>query len=403
MKKVEFTRRSFLGTLSALGLASTAEFASVAAQENAGPQLTPAPYTPFSDRKIRVGLVGYGVCQFSAQFEFQHHPNFEIAAVSDLIPERCSALSEVVHCEKTYPSLEELVKDDSIEAVFLATDAPSHARHAILALEHGKHVATAVPAFFGNYEDAEKLLECVRKNRGLVYAMFETSTFHADLYAMKQIYAAGGFGRILYSEGEYCHSRDPKLPPIDSYNGWRKNMPPMWYVTHASAYYVGVTGQRLVDVSCEGIPYSDFDKPAEDPTGNPFSSEIGLFRTQEKGLARIMVSPSYGTYLEAGRVRGEIGGYDEFTRKYVGTDDGKRIVKKLGNTILKPELPPGVAPGGHGESHGYLCHDFAQAIINKTAPNVDIIAALNMTAPGWFAHQSALKDGETMTIPEFKL
>ena len=35
--------------------------------------------------------------------------------------------------------------------------------------------------------------------------MFETSCFHDDLYAMRQIYNAGGFGKLVYSEGEYFH------------------------------------------------------------------------------------------------------------------------------------------------------------------------------------------------------
>ena len=54
----------------------------------------------------------------------------EVAAVSDLFPERCAGLAQACRCDKTYPSLEELVKDDTLEAVFVATDAPSHARHA---------------------------------------------------------------------------------------------------------------------------------------------------------------------------------------------------------------------------------------------------------------------------------
>ena len=114
-------------------------------------------WKPVSDRKIRVGLVGYGLCQFSAAFGFQDHPNVEVAAVSDLIPERCNNLAQVTRCEKTYPSLEELIKDDSIEAVFVATDAPSHCDHCIKVLESGKHVASAVPAVFGNLEDADRL------------------------------------------------------------------------------------------------------------------------------------------------------------------------------------------------------------------------------------------------------
>ena len=161
-------------------------------------------WKPVSDRKIRVGIVGYGVCQFGAAFGFQDHPNVTVAAVSDLFPDRCAGLAKACRCAKTYPSLEELVKDDTIEAVFVATDAPSHARHCIEVLKHGKHVASAVPAVFGSLEDADKLLEAVKRS-GRKYMMFETSSFHDDCHAMRQIYRAGGFGKLVYTEGEYFH------------------------------------------------------------------------------------------------------------------------------------------------------------------------------------------------------
>src|SRR5580765_4647926 len=51
-------------------------------------------WKPVSDRKVRVGIVGYGVCQFGAAFSFQDHPNVEIVAVSDLIPDRCAELAK---------------------------------------------------------------------------------------------------------------------------------------------------------------------------------------------------------------------------------------------------------------------------------------------------------------------
>ncbi len=38
-----------------------------------------------SDRKIRVGIAGYGLCRFGSQFGFQNHPNVEVVAVTDLI------------------------------------------------------------------------------------------------------------------------------------------------------------------------------------------------------------------------------------------------------------------------------------------------------------------------------
>ena len=88
-------------------------------------------WQPFSDRKVRMGIVGYGFCKFGAEFGFQDHPNVEIVAVSDLFPDRCQALAAACRCSKTYPTLEKLVQDDRIDAVFVATDAPSHARHCI--------------------------------------------------------------------------------------------------------------------------------------------------------------------------------------------------------------------------------------------------------------------------------
>jgi hypothetical protein len=42
-------------------------------------------WQPFSDRKIRVGIAGHGLCQFGSIFGFQDHPNVEVVAVTDLI------------------------------------------------------------------------------------------------------------------------------------------------------------------------------------------------------------------------------------------------------------------------------------------------------------------------------
>ncbi len=347
-------------------------------------------WVPFSDRKIRVGIVGYGVSRFGADFGFQNHPNVEIAAVSDLVPERCAALAKVCRCSKTYPSLEELVRDDSIEAVFVATDAPGHAKHVIEVLRHGKHAACAVPAVFGSVEDAEKLFEAV-KTSGLKYMMFETSCFREDLFAMNRIYNAGGFGQLLYSEGEYYHY----MPvPIDSYKGWRIGLPPQWYPTHSNAYQTGVTRGSFTEVSCIGIPsIIDHLQPANNVYKNPFGTEVAQFRTSEGGASRMAVSwDTPGDSGERGRVRGQRG---TFYGKYEGLE------KELPD-LNRPALPPGVPPGGHGGSHGYLMNEFVNAILQDRKPMVDIAMALNLTVPGIVAHKSALKNGELMKIPQYK-
>jgi predicted dehydrogenase len=270
-------------------------------------------------------------------------------------------------------------------------------------MEHGKHVATAVPAFYGDIEDAERLLECCKKNRGLVYAMFETSCFRDDLFAMEKLYAADVFGRIVYAEGEYCHPARTGKPALGSYKDWRKKGCPMWYPTHATAYYVGVTHKSLIDVSCRGIPHFGKDKRIPNAIGNIFRTEVGLFRTSEGGLCRILRGNSQGEYLEAGRIRGEYAGFNKtFNAKKnkIGTMRHDKAIKG-GLQIKKGALPPGVSPGEHGGSHGHLADDFIDAILRGRKPQVDVIDALNMTVPGYYAHLSSVKHGETLTIPQY--
>jgi len=348
-------------------------------------------WQPISDRKIRMGIVGYGVCKFGAAFGFQDHPNVEVAAVSDLFPDRCAELARVCRCDKTYPSLEELVKDPNIEAVFVATDAPSHCRHCIDVLAHGKHVATAVPAVWGSVEDAGKLLDAVKAS-GLNYMMFETSAYHDDCYAMREIYNAGGFGTIVYSEGEYYHYL---ATPIDSYKGWRIGCPPLWYPTHSTAYHTCVSGGGFTEVSCLGMPSElEWLQSGGNAYGNVFGTEIALLRTTEGGMSRMLMSKdTAGHGGETGRVRGQKG-------SMIGMNyDGLADISNL--QLAKPPLPPGVDAGVHGGSHGYLCEEFVTSILQERPPLINVAWALNMTVAGIVAHQSALKNGELLKIPQY--
>lgn len=46
-------------------------------------------------------------------------------------------------------------------------------------------------------------------------------------------------------------------------------------------------------------------------------------------------------------------------------------------------------------------NEFVTAILEDRKPLVDIVMALNLTVSGIVSHQSALKDGELMKIPQF--
>ncbi|MDA9110492.1 Gfo/Idh/MocA family oxidoreductase [bacterium] len=345
------------------------------------------------NRKVKVGIAGYGLCRFGGAFFYQNHPNVEVVAATDLDPGRCAGLARAVGAKKTYSSCEEMIqKDKEIEAVYIATDAPTHAKLAVMGLNHGKHVCSAVPAVFGFQaeEEAEELFEAVKKS-GLKYAMNETSTFHADLWDKRTQYQAGALGKIIYSEGEYYHDfgpnglpgYNPKSGKIDV-SGWRRGLPPMWYPTHSNAYYVSITGGRFTEVSCLGTP-GLYNEHKENQWKNPFGTEVGMFKTSEGGISRMAVSwDMKNAHGEKGRVYGQ--------KPHNPSINGAR-----------PALPPGVGAGGHGGSHGQLTNDFITSILLDREPTVNIGDALNMTMAGVIAHKSALKDGEWMKIPQYEL
>ena len=142
----------------------------------------------------------------------------------------------------------------------------------------------------------------------------------------------------------------------------------------------------------------DYLGVGKNPYDNPFGTEVAMMRTVDGGMARMTMSkdtPGFGA--EAGRVRGQLGSYDG---SFQGTEEATAIVNGL--NLKKPALPPGVSAGGHGGSHGYLGNEFVESILEARKPLVDIRMALNLTVCGIVAHQSALKDGELMKIPQYE-
>lgn len=357
-----------------------------------------------SDKKVRIGLIGHGLCGMAASFGFEQHPNVEVVAVSDLFPDRCAALAKIVKCDKKYPSGEEMIKDvknNKLDAVCIATDPPSHVPLAVLALNHGLHVSSCVPAMWGSLEDGDKLFETVKRT-GLKYMMFETSAYYEGLHAMRALYEGGALGRVLYTEGEYWHYA---AGPMDSYKGWRHSGPPMWYPTHSNAYHICVTGGSFTKVSCMGPRSKNKMYDGNNQYKNPFGSQTALFHTSEGGIARMSVGwEAPGMDGVGGRIRGDKGTYNGRYEgeNFIGKYDGLVKEKDLPN-IKRPPLPPTVHAGGHDGSEGHLTEEFITAILQDRKPLVDVAMSLNLTVSGLIAYQSALKDGELLKIPQYKL
>jgi predicted dehydrogenase len=374
----------------------------------------PAKYPPLE--KVRIGVVGGG---FGCSFQWHEHPGCVVEAVSDLRPEARKHLMKTYHCKKAYDSLEELVCDENIDAVAVFTDGPLHVQHVAEAMKHGKHVISAVPACYGSVDQAEQLLATVEEY-GLQYMMAETSYYRQSTISARRFYDEGEFGEIFYCEAEYQHDGLESLFFENGTRTWRHGMAPMHYPTHCTGFLTGVTRERLVEVVCHG--WGDNDPILQDNAyHNPFWNESALFKTDRGHGFRATV---WWRGAHRGGERAEwIGDKMSF---YSATTNGlgpiivRRSTKKeaddAGFTRHQPEFEPYKQPqwwktdmlpkpmqhdSGHDGSHSFLTHEFIDALTHGRRPAVDVYEALAYTVPGIIAHESALRNGELLKIPQY--
>jgi predicted dehydrogenase len=396
------SRREFLTCLG--GAVATAAVARAVA---ALPPVEAPVWQQTSDKKVRVGVVGGG---FGCSFHWHEHPNCTVAAVSDLIPQRREALRQRYKCDKVYDSLEQLVLDPAIDAVALFTEAPNHARHVLLCMDNGKHVISAVPACC-SLDEAAAMKEKKEKT-GLTYMMAETSYYRGQCITARRLFRDGAFGEMVYCEAEYYHpmakggAERHNLWFRNGQRTWRYGYPPMLYPTHSSAFLVGVTGERLVKVSCIGHRPVDAEGfgPTANVYANPFDAGMGMFLTDQSHPFRCNVSWNIHAHGERAQWFGTQGAL--FCAGSGGQPDAVRMPEGVARAFpnYMTALPPAMRHDtGHGGSHPFLTHEFVMALVEERAPAVDLYEALAYTVPGIVAHQSALKDGEQLAVPSFDL
>lgn len=367
-------------------------------------------------KKMRIGIVGGG---FGSSYFFHQHPDCIVEAVSDLRPERRDHLMRIYRCQKAYDSLEELVRDPKIDAVGVFTDATLHVEHTVKAMKHGKHVLSAVPAAWASLDQCYRLKETVEK-AGLIYMMAETSYYQQETISARKFYQEGKFGKVIYCESEYQHPGLESLFWQDGRPTWRHGMAPIHYPTHCTAHLVGVTGDRLTEVVCQG--WGNQSPVLKDNAyNNPFYNETATFKTRNGISFRVKV------WWE-GAVRGiERAEWIGTTMSFYGPTAngmGPVIVRAAsdkekddaGFQRARTEFQPYETPkwwqtamlpeplrhdSGHQGSHTFLTHEFVDSVVHARRPAVDIYTALACTAPGIVAHQSALQQGELLKIPSF--
>lgn len=161
---------------------------------------------------IRVGIIGCGkIAQIRHIPEYEEEDGVEIAGVYDLNRERAESIAKE-HGGRAYASYEEMLADDSIDAVSVCTANHVHAEITIAALKAGKHVLCEKPMGM-TLKECEDMVKASEENQGHLMIGHNQRFTKAHRKA-KALIEQGEIGDILTFKTNFSHG-GPETWSID--------------------------------------------------------------------------------------------------------------------------------------------------------------------------------------------
>lgn len=122
------------------------------------------------------------------------HEGFRLAAVGSRRMDAARAFAGEYGIPNAHGSYEELVADDSVDVVYIATPHPLHVDKALLAIDAGKHVLIEKPVTL-NEADAQRIADRATE-RGVVAMEAMWTRFLPHMVRVREIIASGALGEV---------------------------------------------------------------------------------------------------------------------------------------------------------------------------------------------------------------
>lgn len=305
------------------------------------------------------GLIGCGdIANKRVAQAIKSQAQSKLLGVMSPYPSELEAFKEKHGIERAYLNIEEILKDDDISTIYVATPIFLHYENALNALRHGKHVLVEKPMAMTNQQCEELIAEARKNNVKLGVAYYRR--FFPKLQEVKRIIKDGVIGDIVHIRIIFHSWYNPD-----------KNDPKYWRVVKSKS-----GGGPLWDMGCHkydmmveliGMPKTVFavmdtmthSYEVEDSCSALFEMENGSY---------CLSSFNWNSKVWA----------DEF--EILGTE-GKIILNPCDSDNIEVQLVPKLIKGmgkevtsvikaNHANVHFPLVDDFAKAILENRQPRV---------------------------------
>ncbi|MES2730582.1 MAG: Gfo/Idh/MocA family oxidoreductase [Bacteroidota bacterium] len=369
-------------------------------------------------KKVNIAIVGLG---FGAEFIpiYQRHPNVNMYAICQRSKDKLDAIGDTFGIEKRYTDFEELLKDPNVDAVHINSPIHYHAQQSLAALKAGKHVACTVP-MATTVDECRQIVEAQRAS-GKKYMMMETVVYSREFLFVKELYEKGELGKVQFLKAS--HQQD-----MDGWPNYWPGLPPMHYATHCVGPVAGLLRLEAEYVSCFGSGTIREELIAH--YNSPFAVESAHIKFKDSDLSAYVYRSLFDTarqYRESFEVYGSKKSFEwplvEGANPIIHT--AKKAEHEIPAEVEVPDyahlLPEAIRQftrhgvydiddnqhlsflqgSGHGGSHPHMAHEFVTSILEDRDPFPNAAQSANWTSVGILAHESALKGGEIVRVPDF--
>ena len=367
---------------------------------------------------LKGAMIGLG---FGAEFIpiYKAYPGADIVALCRRNEAELNKCADEFGIEKRYTSYDDVLADPDIDFVHINSPIPDHAWMSLKALDAGKHVMCTVP-MATTIEECQQIVDKVRST-GLKYMMAETVVYSREFLFIKEMYEKGELGKIQHLAAS--HPQD-----MDGWPSYWEEMIPMHYATHVVSPCLGLVNGLAEYVSCFGSGTVRDDIAQK--SGNVFALQSAHVKILNSDLTAHLSRCLYDVarqYRESFDVYGTKKSFEwtlvenephvihtakkpepEIPEKIEVPDFAHLLPEEIRRFTLPQEIHDAehlsfVQGGGHGGSHPHMVHEFISALNEDRDPWPNAATAANWTCVGICAHESSLKGGEIVRLPEFTL
>lgn len=152
-------------------------------------------------RKLKWGVIGAGgIADRRTLPGMMLAENAELIAVMEIDSERSEALREKFNAKVAYTDYNELLANDEIEAVYIASPVVCHKEQAIAAARAGKHILLEKPAAV-TIEDGQAILNAANE-AGVLIASGFMMRYHGYHQKIREMIANGDIGEVVSARAQ---------------------------------------------------------------------------------------------------------------------------------------------------------------------------------------------------------